>query len=223
MALDFSKKVGGVPVVYLGAGAAAILAVVAWRMKPAPSAPTDGPVSATPDAVLDEKGLADGSSPYAGYSTNGTVIVQPSTPPAEPVSTGPDTNDEWIREGAAWLVANKDVSGAAAYTALSKYVEGKSRSVQEAQWVDMVIKEKGLPPDPFTDTPPNTSTPATNPRGYGWVMADGKTGGAAYAARYNIPVSLYSTFNPGVPGIPKRGTWLKVRAASNPLVGYTGK
>lgn len=229
MTIDFSKKIGGVPVVYIAGGAVAIIAVVAWRMKPAPDVPDSADTPGGEDAVLDEYGLADGSDPYAGLKTNGTVIVQPPPPVAEePTDNRPDTNAEWVREGAEWLVAEKGVSGAAAYEALSKYVEGKSRSTTEAQWVDAVIREKGLPPDGVDPTPPPPapSTPAPQPtgfRGYGWVLADGKTSGAEYAAKYNIPVSLFQSWNSMQPRVPRKGSWLKVRANSNPLTGYTGK
>lgn len=230
MAIDFGKKIAGVPVVYLGAGAAAILGVVAWRMKTAaePTADTGE------DATLDENGLADGSDPYAGYNGNGTVIVAP-TPTPEPVEPDrPDTNDEWIREGAEWLVSTKSVSGTAAYTALSKYVDGKSRSIQEAQWVEWVIKEKGFPPDTFTDTPlPPVSTPPTAPkptpigpvpgskRGYGWYQVKRGDSAAYIARKYGISVNTFYAFN-GKDAL-RTGEWVKVRAGSNPTYGYNGK
>lgn len=173
MAIDLTKKVAGVPVVYLGLGAAAVLGVVAWKMKPA-STGESAPVQGAPDAATDTP-----TDPYAGFETNGTVVVSPTTPPPPPEPDRPDTNDEWVRSGAEWLVAEKNVSGTAAYTALTKYIDGKSRSTTEAQWIEWVIKEKGFPPDPFIDAPipivpssPGTTippgpnpgpTPTTNP------------------------------------------------------------
>lgn len=230
MALNdiLDKKIGPVPVIYIAAGGVAIFGVVAWRMKPSKT-PTD--TTPAEDAVLDENGLADGTNPYAGLTGSGTVIVQPPVPVPDKEANRPDTNAEWIREGAEWLVANKDVPGTAAYSALSKYVEGKSRSADEARYIEWVIKEKGFPPDPFTETPSpsaptpggNNSTPKpTGYRGYGWAKADGKTTGAQYAAKYQIPVSMFYTFNPSQPNVPRAGTWLKVRANSNPLTGYRG-
>lgn len=230
MALEIlSKKVAGVPVVYLAAGAVAILAVVAWRMKPSDSSADVSPESGSGgDAVLDENGHADGSDPYAGMATNGTVIVQPTPPAAEPEADKPDTNEEWVKLGAEWLVAEKNVSGSAAYDALNKFVEGKSRSTTEQSWIDAVIRAHGLPPDGAGETPlpPTPSNPAPTPtgfRGYGWVMADGKTSGADYAAKYKIAVSLFQSWNSREPRVPTKGHWLKVRANSNPLTGYAGK
>lgn len=220
MAIDFSKKVAGVPVVYLAAGAAAIFGVVAWRMKSSDSGASD--------PAVDADNAADSADPYAGFESAGTVVVQPTTPVTPEPPDRPGTNDEWIREGAEWLVATKNVAGTSAYSALSKYVEGKSRSTQEAQYVEWTIKEKGLPPDHFEDTPlPSTPTPekptASGYRGYGWILADGRTSGQQYADKYKIPVSLFYTFNPSQPRVPAKGKWLKVRTNSNPLTGYAGK
>jgi hypothetical protein len=225
------KKIAGVPVLYLAGAFVAVLAVVAWRMKPSAAPPAEpSPSDGGTDAQLDENGHADGTNPYAGYSGNGTVIVAPSPPVPEPEPDTIDTNDEWVREGAEWLVANKNVPGPAAHTALTKFVEGRSRSITEGQWVEWVIKEKGFPPDPFTETPAAASVPAapaapikpTGYRGYGWAKADGRTTGAQYAAKYKIPATQFYSWNPGQPRVPKKGVWLKVRAASNPLTGYKG-
>lgn len=221
MAINFSKKVAGVPVVYLAAGAAAIFGVVAWRMKSADSGESNTPVDSGSAA-------ANTDDPYADFESAGTVVVQPATPVTPEPPDRPGTNDEWIKEGAEWLVATKNVPGPSAYSALSKYVEGTSRSTQEAQYVEWTIKEKGFPPDPFQDTPlPSTPTPekptASGYRGYGWILADGRTSGQQYADKYKIPVSLFYTFNPSQPRVPTKGKWLKVRTNSNPLAGYAGK
>jgi hypothetical protein len=224
------KKIAGVPVLYLAGAAVIALAVVAWRMKPSTDAPPEeSPSDGGTDAELDENGHAVPGNPYAGYSGNGTVIVAPSPPVAEPEPDTIDTNDEWIREGAEWLVANKNVAGSAAYTALSKYVQGQSRSIAEGQWVEWVIQEKGFPPDPFTETPAASSVPTaaapvkpTGYRGYGWAKADGRTSGAQYAAKFKVPVSQFYSWNAGQPRVPKKGAYLKVRASSNPLSGYKG-
>lgn len=220
------KKVVGIPVLYLAAAAVTILAIVAWRMKAAPKPDEPTAEAVGEDAILDENGLADGTNPYAGYAGNGTVIVAPTPPVAEVVDDGPDTNEEWVREGAEWLVAKKDVRGEEAYNALSKYLDGKQRSIQESQWVNWVIQEKGYPPDSFTETAPTTTTPtpatAFGYRGYGWYKADGKLDATKIAAKYKIPVTQYYTWNPSLPRIPKKGTYVKVRANSNPLTGYKG-
>lgn len=226
------KKIAGVPVLYLAGAAVIVLGIVAWRMKPSSPKAEESPLDGgTPDAELDENGHATlGGNPYAGMSSNGTVtVVQQPAPVAETEPDTIDTNDEWIRKGSEWLVAKQNVPGSAAFTALSKYVQGRSRSITENQWVELVIKEQGYPPDAFNETPAASSAPATPPkttpvgwRGYGWVKADGKTSGAQYAAKYKIPATQFYSWNPNQPRIPKAGTWLKVRGASNPLTGYKG-
>lgn len=154
------KKIGPVPVLYIVGGAVAILAVVAYRMKPSVGTPAD---EVGEDAALDENGLADGSDPYAGFRTNGTVIVQ--QPPATATKDRPGSNDEWVRSGAEWLSKSKGVSPTTGYTALMKYLEGKSRSTQEQAWIDAVIGEQGFPPESFPDAPPPVSPAPDSGRG----------------------------------------------------------
>jgi hypothetical protein len=158
------KKVAGVPVIYLAAGAVVILAIVAYKMRPS-SAPED-PTTGDPT----EGGLAPTPNPYDSLSSDGTVtVVQggPSTVPDEEVST----NSTWVTKGAAWLVKNKSVPGSDAIAALNKYINGQDKSYDEKQWVDAVIAEYGAPPDGIAEggktgykpastqgTPPTTHT-----------------------------------------------------------------
>lgn len=65
-----------------------------------------------------------------------------------------------------WLSKSKAVSATAAYAALEKYLEGKSRSVQESEWIELVIGHQGFPPEPFTNAPPPvTPSPGSDGRG----------------------------------------------------------
>lgn len=145
------KKVAGVPVLYLAGAAVVILAVVAWKMKP--STPKETPPDAGGDAnAVDE-------SAYDGLATQGTVTVvqQPNQTVPDPVVK---TNSTWVKDGAEWLVAQNKASGTVAYSALSKYVNGGDRSFDEQQLVDLVIKEKGLPPDDIAEGGNAGSKPA---------------------------------------------------------------
>lgn len=143
-----ARRVAGIPVLYLGAAAAIILAIVAWRMKPS-KVPSESvsPGDGGSDAELDENGLAvPGSDPYAGLKTSGTVTVV-----QQPVDTTAavdeiTTNEEWARKGAEWLTAQRNVPGSSAMAALTKYLEGNDRSFEEQGWVDAVLAEKGQPP-----------------------------------------------------------------------------
>lgn len=225
MALNLSQKVAGIPVVYIAGGAVAVITVVAWRMKDSPDV-TDGPAEGE-DAIVDENGLADGTNPYGGLATNGTVIVQQPKP--EPVDTEPDrpmSNEEWVRRGAEWLVKERNVSGPSAYIALEKYLAGKSRSTQEAQWVEAVIKVQGFPPESFnsatpTPTPNQPVGPAPGSKpGYGWVKVNAGDTAAGIASKYGLSVTTFYAFN-GKDRL-KVGEYVKVRASSNPTWGYRG-
>ncbi len=144
----FSKRVFGIPVLYIVGGIVAIFGVVAWRMKPA-AEPTD------PSADIGLEG-APGSgdsvttgdaagSVYDQLTTRGTVVVAP-TPPESTTATV-KTNAQWISDGVQWLVANDKASGTVANTALSKYVMGQDRSFDEETLVNLWYKQGGPPPD----------------------------------------------------------------------------
>jgi hypothetical protein len=157
------KKVVGVPVLYLAAVGVVILAVVAWRMKPTPdSTPTDAASTPGQDAQVDENGLAvPGTSPYAGLSSNGTVtVVQQPSADADTTPTKPIDNEDWARKGAEWLTATHGVSGSAAIAALTKYISGTDRTFDEQTLVDMVIKEKGQPPNSIAEGGSVSAAPA---------------------------------------------------------------
>lgn len=138
------KKVAGVPVIYLAGGAVAILAVVAWKMKPSVPATTETPVDAGGDATAVDE------SAYDGLATQGTVTVvqQPNQTVADPVVP---TNSTWVRDGAAWLVSEKKIDGTVAYAALTKYVSGQDRSFDENALVNLVIDHQGAPPDDIAE------------------------------------------------------------------------
>lgn len=147
------KKVAGVPVIYLAAGAVAILAVVAWKLKPSATAPADTPVDSGGDPnAVDE-------SAYDGLATQGTVTVvqQPNQTVADPVV---QTNSTWVRDGAAWLVSTKKADGTTAYAALTKYVGGQDRSYDENVLVNAVIEHQGAPPEDIAEGGTAGSKPA---------------------------------------------------------------
>jgi hypothetical protein len=147
------KKVAGVPVLYLAGGAVVILAIVAWKMKPAtvPDAEVPADSGGDPNAV-DE-------SAYDGLATQGTVTVV-----QQPNQTTPDavvkTNSTWVRDGSTWLVNQNLTSGTVAYAALTKYINGTDRSYDEEQLVNKVIKQFGPPPDDIAEGGTAGSAPA---------------------------------------------------------------
>lgn len=135
----FSKKIGPVPVIYIAAGFVAILGVVAWRMKPAATGdPTPDATVPTPD------------DPYAGFESTGTVIAAPSSTVTPPPTI--DSNDEWVRAAAAYLLSKKLVSAGDALTVMSKYVNGAPLSYEEGALRDAAIMGIGYPPEPLQGT-----------------------------------------------------------------------
>lgn len=137
------KKVGGVPVVYIAAGAVAILAVVAWRMKPAPDAT---------EADAEGSDTTGDDDPYGGLATTGTVIAAPSSTVTAPPAI--ETNEQWAREGAQYLLSKKLTSPGNALTVTTKYINGAVLTYEESGLKDRVIEGIGYPPEPLAGTSP---------------------------------------------------------------------
>lgn len=136
-----SKKIGPVPVLYIVAGFVAILAVMAWRMKPASEGNTGEDAS---DAA---EGLND---PYDALATNGTVVVAPTTPEKpEPVEVEKESNEQWGRRAAEWLYKNNVTDPASAQLAINKYLNGDDLTYDEGQWRNKAIGAIGYPPEPL--------------------------------------------------------------------------
>lgn len=154
------KKVLGVPVLYLGVLFVGVLVFFAWRMKPV----TD-PADAEDDASGSGDGSADvsGDPDYSALATNGTVtVVQPGQPDAV-TPVGNMTNDRWIAQGVAYLIAQGTATGGDAQLALSTYVNGGQLTYTQGQYRDAVIKQYGLPPE--LTTPGGTDSPAAKRQG----------------------------------------------------------
>jgi hypothetical protein len=88
-----------------------------------------------------------------------TVVQQPSAD-ADTTPTKPIDNEDWARKGAEWLTATHGVSGSAAIAALTKYISGTDRTFDEQTLVDMVIKEKGQPPNSIAEGGSVSAAPA---------------------------------------------------------------
>lgn len=170
--LLMSKKVAGIPVLYIAALVVAILAVVAWRMKPA-AAPADDP-GAEADAAAE-----DGTGGDASTETPPVYVSNPSSPSApipdpnaEPTV---DDNEKWKRRSIEWL-ATQGVTAYTATEAIRKYLAGEQMSQAEGVLRDKAIAHFGLPPeipdqggtdDPVVDppvvTPPVVTPPVVTP------------------------------------------------------------
>jgi len=160
------KRVMGIPVLYVAGAFVAILAFVAWRMAPAK---TDDPTG--DEGNSGEPGSGDGlgeggtvttadfdGTVYDGLKTSGTVVVAP-TPPAPASDKTPESNEDWMKSGAAWLAAQNKATPTEAATALSKYINGQDRSYAENELINLWSKEHGLPPS-MPDTTGKLIVPA---------------------------------------------------------------
>jgi hypothetical protein len=151
-----SKKVAGIPVIYIVGLFVAILAVVAWRMKPA-AEPTEEPVD--PTATEEDDPFGSGDPSYPGGAP--TFVANPTPPYLSPdANQGPgsiDDNMKWLRRSIEWLVGQGHASVDQATVALQKYLSGEHLSVSEGKLRDLAISHYGLPPElpdsGGTDTP----------------------------------------------------------------------
>lgn len=157
MAISFDeitqKKVLGIPVLYLGAGFAIILAVIAWRMKPAADTTTDGTNPADGTAGADGNGqttgqLAGTADPYGGFDTGGTVVVQPT--PAEATPGAQPTNETWLNQAIPYVASTLKISSGTVQVGLNKYLNGSDLSYDEGRMRDAAIDKFGPPPEGTT-------------------------------------------------------------------------
>lgn len=149
------KKVAGVPVIYLVALFVGILAVVAWRMKPANAEEEAGGDPASED------GLGGDPEEYENptFVANAPpAYVTPDSGDAGIGNSTINTNEQWARKSAEWLVATGRATGGLALTTMYKYINGEQMSVAEGKLRDAAIKQFGTPPETFT--PGQTNNPA---------------------------------------------------------------
>jgi hypothetical protein len=180
---DFaSKKVAGVPILYLLGGGVVILAIVAWKMKP--SADSAQAEEAPADAADVAGDLPD---PYDGFETKGSVTVAPQPTPDTSANAAVQSNTEWVSKGVQWLVAERNVNGTDAYRALNKFLNDEDRSYEEQQYVDLVFKAYGPPPDQGGgggSVGPKVATKQFTGSGTHTVMSSNDNTASALAALY---------------------------------------
>lgn len=84
-----------------------------------------------------------------------------------PLPTGPQSNEEWVKQGVAWLHGQTNpVDAILADTALRKYVDGHTLTTNESKLVSMVLAQFGTPPEGASPAeiipPPPTSKPGAD-------------------------------------------------------------
>lgn len=139
-----SKRVGGVPVIYIAGGVVAVLAVYAWRAKSAPAAPAE----------------TDTTTDTTGAPTDGTLYPSPPdgtvSTPVTGQETTPTTGNTAITDNGAWLQAaetyliGKGYGAGTAQLALQTYLDGSDMTYDQGVMRDAAIAQFGLPPDGAT-------------------------------------------------------------------------
>lgn len=182
------KKVAGIPVIYIIGLFVAILAVIAWRMKPS-AEPSETPVE--PTATEEDDPFGQGDPAYPGGAP--TFVANPVpgylNPDANQGPSSIDDNMKWLRRSIEWLVGQGHASVDQATVALQKYLSGEHLSVNEGKLRDLAISHYGLPPElpdsggtdeansplPPNENPPSNPPPLTfTPPGY-YVTRAGDT------------------------------------------------
>jgi peptidoglycan hydrolase-like protein with peptidoglycan-binding domain len=168
------RKVLGVPMLYLIGGFVLILAVLAWRMKSAPTGPAADATATDATTTDGTTGGTIGGDVYPNMPT-GTVISAPTTP--SPADAPYEDNSTWMRKSVAWLIEHGENPGTA-QTALQHYLAGGNLTYDEGAIRDKAVRQFGLPPD-IADAgttgakPATATTPAPTTRGDGFYRTTG--------------------------------------------------
>jgi hypothetical protein len=143
-----SKKVGGIPVIYLAAGLALVLLYMAIRMR---NSPTD---TAEPtDATGTDVGGDFQNPAQPTFTANPTVLAAGSGSAGVGTYVEP-TNDAWARRVLEWLISPDGGSNYdAAMSMLTKFLAGESLSLEEARLRNKAIAKFGVPPEPVDYSP----------------------------------------------------------------------
>lgn len=219
MALDLGKEIGPLP---LGAW----VVVVAGGLGIAYYSKTHASTSADP--AIDTSGQAGVGDGTVG----GWIPTSPDTSASGNAAgaSAPTTNDEWAYQAKQFLIG-KGYPATTVQSAIDKYVNGITPSIQEYTLVGIALAAIGplpqtLPTGPVEPTTPidsgGTQTPAAgSTRGYGWYLVSKGDTASSIAKKAGITVITFYAYNGGK--ALKAGQWVKIRAASNPVFGYGGR
>lgn len=137
-----SRKVYGIPVVWIAAAVAVMALYGAFRLRPTPE-----PVAEEPTDDEDTAGYSLDFADQPTFSATPTVT--------QPTIT-PDTNELWGRRAIEWLTSTGTTLSLAT-GAISKYLDGEPLSYAEAVARDRAVKQFGIPPEGL---PPVTNNPS---------------------------------------------------------------
>ena len=222
-----SRKVAGVPVVYLLGVGVVVLAIVAWRMND--SSVNDA--EADPDELGEDSalgavsGIGGSDSAYDQFADSGPAVQTDAT--LNSPSTV-DTNSAWVKRGAQWAAAQGLASAVNAQTALGLYVDGQPLTYDQGVIRDRVVAQQGFPPEdtatpgkvgaqPFRKqfNPPGTHTIKSSSDNQLAELATGYYG----SADLNDKIDLLQSVNPSLNGNGPYtvGTHVKVPAYHKPI------
>lgn len=165
-----SRRVAGIPVGVIAVIVAALVLVVALRMRKSATPTTD------PDTATDEPA---GDGDIGGTVTNPTFQASPTTPTVVAV-TAEDTNELWAVRARTWLVGI-GMNPTLASQLVGKYLNSEPLTSDEKQEVDAVVRQLGFPPDPpeLIDLTPEDAPTVTTPE---TPTAPGNTGNGPKAS-----------------------------------------
>ncbi len=136
-----SRKIGGIPVLYIVAVAVLVGLYAAFKMKPTP-AQNDTADDQAADPSTGDGLSGDGPDTNQPVFIANPVIQQPSAQPIE------QTNEMWARKAIEWLISPQGGETlSVASTAISGYLNGETLSWEEGQARDKAVKQFGLPPE----------------------------------------------------------------------------
>ncbi len=218
MAVDLGKQVGPLPlgawIVVVGGGLG-----IAWYTK------RSGGAESPQIDTSGQPGVGDGS-------VGGWVPQSPVTG-TQGVQNTPTTNEEWAYQAKLQLTAMGSYPATVVSSAIDKYINGQTLSIQEYAIVGIALAKVGPLPQALSITPDPPSNPVTEPwknqptpaagsgRGYGWIHGVAGDTAQKIADRGKITLAEFYAYNGfGVIGVNR---WYKVRFNSNPFLGYNGK
>lgn len=176
-----SKKVAGVPVIYVAAILVAILAVIAWRMEPASE-----PVS--------EAEPGDAAATAGGKLT--PTITDEYRQPMTTAAPEPDTNAKWQMRAVQYLTS-LGYQTTDAQLAIQEYLAGSDLNVWQTEMANKAVTAIGQPPEPFVV---GASTFSPPPVGKGKLYVPGQNNAYPTGSQIVKPSPSVST-KPGS-GIP---------------------
>lgn len=142
------KKIGKVPVIYIGGVAALGIGYYAWKLKSPPVDTTVTDVPAT-DATSGNQPDFVANVPLTSPGSGSSVTNETTT----------DTNDAWARRCITWLIS-QGYSIELSQSAIGKFLEGSAISTEERPLIDKAVAQFGFPP---VTPPPSKTAPYKGP------------------------------------------------------------